>query len=64
MVFLAIALDQYRAEIIGDGVEDVTKTLQGIIVEHTAAVFSNKDQMHVQGCNDMPASSIFHLATP
>ena len=59
MVILAVHLDQLRLK-VGTGLgEDDAKPLDGVTVEHSAAILRHKDQMDVHLENAMPSMSNF-----
>ena len=63
MVVLSVHLNQLRLEVGAGLVEDGAKPLDGIAIEHSAAVFRHKDQMDVHLKNAMsPMSNIVVIA--
>ncbi|EGO80801.1 hypothetical protein SAMN05660380_02169 [Xylella fastidiosa] len=47
VIVLTVHFDQFCLEIGADPGEDGTKSLDGVAIEHIAAIFRHKDQMNM-----------------
>ena len=64
VIVLTVAFNQLRIKIGADCCEYSLEVAYRQIRQNITPVFSNADQVDVQHINDMPASSILHLALP
>ena len=55
VIVLSVHLDQLRFEIGLDVGEDVAQALDGVTIEHSAAIFRHNDQMDVHLENAVPS---------
>ncbi len=53
VIVLAIALDQFRLEVLADLGEDRAKVANGEFGQGVFAIFRDKDQMRVKGVDDV-----------
>lgn len=63
MILLPVTGDKARAEVFSDLGKSLTQSRNRISVEMAAAIGRHKDQMHMEGRNDMTPSPIFHVDT-
>ncbi len=62
MVVLTIALDQLRFEVGAHFAEDAPEVRDGPLAQDIAPIFRYKDQMNVDGKNDVTSSTKIHVA--